>query len=88
MSQENIGKSVQKIVVLDRGWVVVGRVSYVDDWTVISDASVIRNWGTTRGLGEIASNGPTAKTILDPCPTVRARTVILEIECEGEKWKK
>lgn len=77
-----------KIVVLDRGWIVVGRVSYSDGWTIIVDASVIRNWGTSRGLGEIADNGPTDKTVLDRCPPVRARNVILEMNCEEAKWKK
>jgi len=75
-----------KIVVLGRGWIVVGRVSYDDGWTVITDAAVIRNWGTTRGLGEIAANGPTEKTILDKCPTVRAKNTILEMTCEAAKW--
>lgn len=77
-----------KIVVLDRGWVVVGRVWYSDGWTIVEGASVIRNWGTTRGLGEIAEGGPTETTILDKCPTVRARTVILEMDCEADKWSK
>ena len=83
-----IAKPVLKIVVLDRGWIVVGLVSYDGDWTVIRDASVIRNWGTSRGLGEIAANGPTEKTILDKCPSVRTRNVILEMNCEEEKWKR
>lgn len=80
--------STMRIVVLDRGWVVVGNVSHIDGWTIIEDASVIRNWGTTKGLGEIAENGPTEKTVLDKCPTVRARTVIMEMDCEASKWLK
>lgn len=86
LTPQNPAKIKIKIVVLDRGWVVVGRVSYQGEWTVIEDAAVIRKWGTTRGLGEIAGNGPTEKTVLDPCPTVRARTVIMEMDCQEERW--
>ena len=86
-AQQAVSVPNLKIVVLDRGWVVVGRVSYRDEWTVIEDAAVIRNWGTSKGLGEIAANGPTEKTILDKCPAVRARTVIMEMDCEASKWK-
>ena len=87
-SEPNSASPTLRIVVLDRGWVVVGNVSHIDGWTIIQEASVIRNWGTSRGLGEIAANGPTEKTILDGCPTVRARNVIMEMECEASKWKK
>ena len=77
-----------RIVVLHRGHVIVGRYERSGDDVVVSNASVIRVWGTTRGLGELAAGGPTAKTILDPCGTVRAHAmaVILTIDCEGAKW--
>jgi hypothetical protein len=38
----------------------------LDKRSVTTDCAVIRVWGTTRGLGQIAFNGPTDKTILDP----------------------
>lgn len=77
-----------RIVVLHRGHVVVGRYERIGDEVVVRDASVIRVWGTTRGLGEIAAGGPTARTVLDPCGTVRvhALAVILTIDCEEKKW--
>ncbi len=77
-----------RIVVLHRGHVVVGEYERIGDDVVVRNASVIRLWGTTRGLGEIAAGGPTAKTVLDRCGTVRvhALAVILTIDCEGEKW--
>jgi hypothetical protein len=73
------------IVVLDRGFVYVGDVSCDSDWCVITNASNIRIWGTTNGLGELVS-GPTSKTVLDRVGTVRApmRAVISIIEA---KWK-
>jgi hypothetical protein len=77
-----------RIVVLHRGHVVVGRYERSGDDVVVRHASVIRVWGTTRGLGEIASGGPTPKTVLDACGTVRvhALAVIFTLDCEGQKW--
>ena len=77
------------IVVLDRGFVVVGRVTIEDHYVTIRDCSCIRKWGTTRGLGEIASGGPTASTTLDPQPTTRVHElqVVQMISCEAKKWK-
>ena len=59
-----------KIVFLQRGNVLVGRLSREGDMCTLSDASVIRRWGTTMGFGEIARGGPTESTVLDPCGTV------------------
>lgn len=76
-----------KIVVLDRGFVYVGRVAIEGDFVVISSAKNIRKWGTSKGLGEIVS-GPLANTVLDTIGTVRAplRAVIHMIEVEQSKW--
>jgi len=46
-----------KIVVLQRGWIVVGRFERKDTQCKLHNASVIRSWGTTWGLGEIAEGG-------------------------------
>ena len=77
-----------KIVILDRGHVLVGNVTVDGDWIETTKASVIRRWGTTRGLGEIAMNGPTSETILDPIGTVRSpvRALIGLVDCEAGKW--
>jgi hypothetical protein len=77
-----------RIVILHRGYIVVGRYHRNGDEVVITHASVIRVWGTTQGLGEIATGGPTAKTILDPCGTVRvhALAIICTLDCETSKW--
>lgn len=81
-------KSSVRIVVLHRGWVVVGRVESGENETVVRCASVVRRWGTTKGLGQIAANGPTSSTVLDPCGTVRTPTlaVVMSIDCEEDKW--
>jgi hypothetical protein len=81
------GSSV-KIVILQRGFVFVGRMSQDGPNCKLSNASCVRIWGTTRGLGEIAKGGPTSKTVLDKCPDVRFHelTIVATIDCVEEKW--
>jgi hypothetical protein len=76
------------IVVADRGFVYIGDVEVTDDWCVITNAKNIRYWGTTKGLGELATSGPTPKTILDSIGTVRIpmRAVISIIDSEKKLW--
>ena len=71
-----------RIVVLHRGWVVIGHYSLSGEEVTVSNASVIRRWGTSRGLGQIAREGFTSETILDPCGTVRAHqlAVVMTID--------
>ena len=64
-------KSDIRFVVLQRGWVLVGRYSEKGDRGYLDGASVIRKWGTSKGLGELV-NGPLttgqyAPTVLDKC---------------------
>lgn len=77
-----------EIVILDRGWVVVGKVEITGEEVTICNGYVVRYWGTTKGLGEIAEGGPTSKTILDKTPTVRTvlRAVIARIDTTQERW--
>lgn len=78
-----------KIAVLQRGWVAVGRFERTGSDCTLHDASVIRVWGTTKGLGEIALGGPTRKTVLDRSGTVRFDylTAIMLIDCEESQWQ-
>lgn len=82
-------KGALRIVILQRGWVVVGNVFLDGAEYRIENAKVIRIWGTTRGLGEIALNGPTNKTILDDAGIVNCHTlaVVAQIHCVEAKWK-
>jgi hypothetical protein len=81
MSNEIKGKH---IVVVESGWVFLAEdvVDAGDSWK-LNDASVIRVWGTTAGLGEIAIKGATKDTILDYCgyPTVPKSKVLFFIPC-------
>lgn len=80
--------SDKKIVVLHRGWVVIGKYAVEGEEIVVTDASVVRKWGTTKGLGELALNGKLEDTVLDPCGTVRANklAVVMTLDCNPEKW--
>jgi hypothetical protein len=77
-----------KIVIAQRGWVFVGRWHREGNDCKLTNASVIRVWGTTKGLGEITSK-PTDETILDKCGTVcfDYLTVVATLDCEVEGWK-
>lgn len=77
-----------KIVVLQRGWVVVGQWSRDGDDCTLTNASVIRKWGTETGLGQIAQSGPTNRTVLDPAGTIHydQRSMIMTIDCVDDVW--
>jgi hypothetical protein len=78
-----------RIVILQRGWVAVGYYSQEGSQCELNRASIIRVWGTTKGLGEIAYSGPTSKTVLDPCPPIKFHemTVIATLDCAEAKWE-
>lgn len=77
-----------KIVILQRGWVVVGRYQRIGDEVRVRNASVVRVWGTKKGLGEICG-GPTEKTVLDKCGDVRCPHlgVVATMDCNQEAWQ-
>lgn len=76
-----------RIVILQRGWVMVGVYGRDGEDCWLESAHVIRRWGTTRGLGELVS-GPTKTTTLDPAGRVdfHALAVVATIRCEADKW--
>lgn len=83
-------KGELKIVILQRGWTMVGRMERNGSECKLHNASVIRSWGTTKGLGEIAMGGPTTTTKLDKCGGIVEfdyLTVVAAISCEESKWK-
>ena len=72
----------KRIIVADRGWVFVGDCEDMPDGSVtIRNCQNIRRWGTTNGLGELAS-GPAATTKHDAYGTVRC-TPIVQIMVTG-----
>lgn len=85
---KNTIPSKKQIVILNRGWVIVGDYSEKGDECLVKNASVVRVWGTSKGIGELAENGPLSNTKLDPCPDVRFHklTMVARIDCNEDKW--
>jgi hypothetical protein len=83
---ENWGK---QIVILQRGWVIVGDITKNGEYFTCENGYIIRRWGTTNGLGQLASEGKQSETKLEPTPKQRFHelTVINFIKCNEEKWK-
>jgi hypothetical protein len=78
-----------KIVILPRGWNMVGYFSKEGSNCKLENTHVIRRWGTSKGLGELAEKGKLKDTVLDPCGTVQFHelTVIATIACKESVWK-
>lgn len=79
----------KRIFILPRGWVVVGDYSEDGDWVILDNAAVVRKWGTSKGLGELADKGPLSSTVLDATPRQRfpKGAIINSIECNTANWK-
>lgn len=80
-----------KIVILQRGWVAIGRYTEEEnDICVLSDAYIIRYWGTSKGLGELALEGKQTNTKLDKTGTIRFHklTSVGIIDANKSKWDK
>lgn len=80
-----------KIIILQRGWVMVGRFEKNGSECKLHGASVIRNWGTSKGLGEIADGGPTSSTKIDSTNGLVEfdyLTVVATISCNQSIWAK
>jgi hypothetical protein len=74
-----------RIVILQRGWVLVGDFKQVEDKMYsLTNSAVIRRWGTDQGLGELAFEGPKSGTILDKEPESKFHVsqIIRTIKCE------
>lgn len=79
---------MKQIVIAQRGWVFVGDVERSGDDVTINNAQCIRRWGATKGLGELAKNGPQKNTVLDDMGTVRLHqlAVVASLDVEVTKW--
>lgn len=79
-----------RIVILQRGWVMVGRYSRDGVRCKLESASVIRRWGTSRGLGELAAEGPRPNTVIEKAAAGEVEfhelTVIATLACDAAKW--
>jgi hypothetical protein len=77
-----------RIVILDRGWVAVGRWSKAGSECRLDGAYIIRIWGTERGLGQLAMDGPLKSTVLDPVTILRYHELnaVADLQCTHPKW--
>lgn len=78
----------RSIFVVSSGWVMTGyeRADSSDHKLTVDDASCIRRWGTTGGLGQLAQQGPTKDTKLEFCGTVSINRHHLLMTIECAKW--
>jgi hypothetical protein len=55
---------------------------------VVHKAYVIRRWGTDKGLGQLAKDGPRPNTALDPeaCDWINKTQVHRRIRCNDSAW--
>jgi hypothetical protein len=76
-----------RILILQRGFVYVGRYERIGESVLLHGARNIHRWGTTKGLGELI-NGPLNATVLHPAGEVEAHflTTIASLRCNPEKW--
>ena len=77
-----------KIVILQRGWIYIGKFARNGNDCVLHNAYNIRVWGTTKGLPELV-NGATSSTKLDKCEGVVEfdwLTVVHTITVNSKKW--
>lgn len=78
--------STKHIVVMDKGFVFYGEISYNSDTFTIKNAYNIRRFGTERGLGQLSFDGPTKETVLDRVNTITGpmASLVFVIECAAE----
>jgi hypothetical protein len=70
---------------------MVGRFEKNGSECKLHNASILRQWGTTKGLGEIAAAGPTSSTKLDGTSGLVEfdyLTVVATISCNKSAWTK
>jgi hypothetical protein len=77
-----------KIVVLQRGWIYIGKFVREGNDCKLLNAYNIRSWGTTKGLPELV-HGATSSTKLDKCEGVVEfdwLTVVHTLTVDKTKW--
>lgn len=77
----------KQIIIAQRGWVFLGSVEQSGSTVTITNCFNVRRWGTKAGLGELAQNGPTINTVLDPTGrvTLHELSIIARIDITTDK---
>ena len=80
-----------RIVIVQAGWVFIGQYFYDADLKCVrlTDASCIRVWGTTAGLGQLALKGKQKETVLDYAGVVDVPlgSVVATLMCDKSVWQ-
>jgi hypothetical protein len=78
------------ILVVEAGWVLVGEPFVGEKNIELQRAHVVRVWGTDKGIGQLALNGPTETTVLDKLGVAYVERSHLHfmIECDDKAWSK
>lgn len=81
----------RRIVVIQSGWVLAGEFTQHPDHIELTFASVVQRWGTTKGIGQLALDGPTVSSVIHPIgkATVPLRSVLYSMPMSKEaveKW--
>lgn len=76
------------LVVADKGFVWVGQTVTTPEFVEIKGARCVRRWGTSKGLNQLATEGPLSGTQLDAPADLKVsrKALIAIIPCEAEKW--
>lgn len=84
-----------QIAVFDNGFVFVGQVYLVNDdtgqWVEMLESHNVRQYGTTKGLSQLAAEGPQPETRLDAVPGLlkcARHRLNFFMQCRREAWKK
>lgn len=84
-------KQEKRIVIVQAGWVFVGDYEFDKELNCVrlTDASCIRVWGTTAGLGQLALKGKQKETIFDFAGVVDVplNSVVATLMCDPDAWK-
>ena len=96
LKKKNVTPTKIQIVVLQRGWIYIGRFSQKGEQCHLTNAFNIRRWGTEFGLGELAEKGPIAEgvgngpTKLDKNADLHFHemTVVVRMDVDESVWEK
>jgi hypothetical protein len=88
VTQEGSYNNGLHIVILQRGWVVVGEIQSIGCMVNISKAHVIRRCGTTDGLAQLANLGPQSETKLDQSSDMQVHqlAIVATLKCQESSW--
>jgi len=73
------------IVVIESGWIMVGEMTNSStQTTLLKNASVVRRWDNSKGIGGLAKAENKREYTLDPVGSVSIQTskILFEIPCE------